>query len=201
MGLNDRLRRVGLRPLGECQDGADVITLIGPDEPHFWPIFRASPEYGDGAPNPLDRWSARVVSTIAAEHNGTAIFPFGGPPYAPFQNWALKSGRCWTSPIGFLVHEDAGLFVSFRGAIRQPGRAVIGTWPCPCDTCEDQPCKAACPVDAFADGYDVGRCKTYLRSPNGASCMKRGCAARRACPVGQANRLPDQAAFHMKAFL
>ena len=198
---DDSLRLAGLRPLGEFQDGPDVITLIGPDEPRFWAVFRDSAEYGDGRPGPLDRWSQRVISAIADAWSGIAVFPFGGPPYAPFQRWALATGRAWTSPIGFLVHQDAGLFVSFRGAIRRPGHARTGDGVSPCPTCPGQPCKTACPVDAFADGYDVDRCRTYLRSPAGADCMTRGCAARRACPVGQGNRLPAQAAFHMKAFL
>ena len=32
-----------------------TLLLLGPDEPAFWPLFQASPEYPDGAPI---RWIA-----------------------------------------------------------------------------------------------------------------------------------------------
>ena len=60
------LAPLGLRGLGDCRDGDDTITLIGPDEPRFWAIFTQSDEYRDGAPDPMDRWSRRVISAVAA---------------------------------------------------------------------------------------------------------------------------------------
>ena len=200
--LAEALAGVGLRVLGECDDGADTITLIGPDEPAFWPLFTASPEYRDGAPDALDRWSVRVLTDLAAAFGAQAEFPFGGPPYAPFQTWATRSGRFWPSPIRFLVHEDAGLFASFRGALRWRKPVSVVTGSKPCLTCAAQPCATACPVDAFAgDGYDVAACKAHVASPAGKECRSGGCLARRACPVGQGRRLPEQSAFHMRAFL
>ncbi len=201
MVLNDVLRPHGLRCLGECPDGADTITLIGPDEPRFWGIFRTSAEFQDGDPDPLDRWSRRVLTAIATTTCAEPLFPFGGPPYAPFFTWAIKSGRFWASPIGFLVHDEAGLFVSFRGALRMSGAANNMTSAKPCDSCTDKPCANACPVGAFNDGYDVAACKAHVISDAGQDCRTGGCLARRACPVGQGNRLPAQSAFHMEAFL
>lgn len=198
--LHARLAPLGLRPLGQFADDGTCV-LIGPDEPRFWPIFAQSAEFSDGQPDPLDRWSRRVLDQIAADVGGTARYPFGGPPYAPFYTWALQSGQAWPSPIGFLVHETAGLFVSFRGAIHlpQPAPATPAT-PQPCATCS-QPCATACPVGAFDDGYDVTACKAHVTSPAGVACRTTGCLARAACPVGQGTRLPEQAAFHMAAFL
>ena len=178
-----------------------TLLLVGPDEPSFWPHFTQSPEYSDGAPDPLDRWSRAVLDPLAAHVGGHAIYPFGGPPWHPFQTWAQRTGRAWTSPIGFLVHDTAGLFASYRGALVVPWQMDARGATRPCDTCTGQPCRSACPVDAFAQGYDVAACKGHLRSPKGAACMTQGCAARRACPVGQNLRLPAQAAFHMEAFL
>ncbi|MEL7179873.1 MAG: ferredoxin [Pseudomonadota bacterium] len=198
--LSRALSTFGLQQLGDCQDGTDTITLIGPDEPRFWSIFCDSPEYKDGEADPLDRWSCRVLTAVAEEHNAEALFPFGGPPYAPFFTWAKQTGRFWASPIGFLVHDEMGLFVSFRGAIRWHKPAKVGTNPQPCVTCT-QPCATACPVGAFDDGYDVAACKAHVRSDAGATCRTKGCLARKACPVGQGTRLPAQAAFHMEAFL
>lgn len=199
--ISDALSPLGLRTLGDCPDGDATITLIGPDEPRFWDIFCASPEYSDGAEAPMDRWSKRVISEIAAAHQAEPLFPFGGPPFAPFFTWAKQTGRFWASPIGFLVHDDAGLFVSFRGAIRWTSAARLGTTQQPCLTCDGQPCATACPVGAFNDGYDVAACKAHVSSDAGLDCRANGCLARRACPVGQGNRLPAQAAFHMEAFL
>ena len=194
--------------LGRCAltqnaDGlAGTLVMVGPDEPAFWPQFAQSSEMLDGAPNPMDRWSRRVLMDLAESTGSSAIFPFGGPPFQPFFTWAIRTGRFWSSPIGFLVHDTAGLFVSFRGALLFDDLPFGSPSPQrPCDTCAGQPCKTACPVDAFADGYDVAACKAYLRSSPGADCMTRGCLARRACPVSQNPRLPEQAAFHMKAFL
>lgn len=195
-----------LAPYGLCVLGltpaqqGGILHLIGPDEPAFWPIFSASPEYRDSAAHPLDRWSKRVLSSVADTHQGEAFFPFGGQPYQPFQTWATRSGRFWPSPIGFLVHDTAGLFASFRGAILLENAAPQpAATQKPCDSCA-APCKTACPVDAFANGYDVAACKAHLATAQGADCMALGCRARRACPVGVGNRLPAQASFHMKAF-
>ena len=191
----------GLQRIGDCPDNNGTITLIGPDEPRFWPIFTKSPEYADGEADPLDRWSLRVVTKVADELGGSAVFPFGGPPFQPFFTWAKHTGRFWASPIGFLVHDAAGLFVSFRGAIRWQAPPALGTKPQPCLTCAGQPCASACPVGAFDDGYDVAACKAYVTSNAGRDCRTGGCLARRACPVGQDTRLPAQSAFHMEAFL
>jgi hypothetical protein len=194
------LEPLGLRDLGDCIDAGQTLTLIGPDEPEFWRIFTASAEFQDGAPDPMDRWSLRVIGDVAQVLKAEPLFPFGGPPYHPFHSCAVASGRFWASPIGFLVHEDGGLFASFRGAIRWDKPAEFGTATQPCIACA-APCKTACPVGAFNDGYDVAACKSHVASPGGADCRDGGCLARRACPVGADRRLPAQSAFHMEAFL
>ena len=194
------LSSLGLRALGDCPDGDSTITLIGPDEPAFWTIFIACPEYKDDQPAPMDRWSRRVIGDLAETLKAEALFPFGGPPYAPFFTWAKQTGRFWASPIGFLVHDETGLFTSFRGALRWKRSANIGNSPQPCIAC-NKPCATACPVGAFNNGYDVAACKAHVASEAGTTCRTAGCLARRACPVGQGIRLPAQAAFHMEAFL
>lgn len=188
-----------LIPLGHCDHNGGALVLIGPDEPFFWDHFSESPEYQDGKPDPLDRWSARILPPIAVALSGEAYFPFGGEPYHPFYTWALKTGRFFTSPIGFLVHDTRGLFASFRGAIFLPDPIPAARGENPCLSCA-APCKTACPVGAFDDRYDVSTCKTHINSPAGADCIAQGCRARRACPIHQGNRPAAQAAHHMKAF-
>ena len=163
----------------------------------------AGPEYGDGAPNPLDRWSTRVIGALAEAFGATALFPFGGPPYQPFYAWALRSGRAWASPVTLLVHDRAGLMVSYRGALALPARLRLPSAPAaaPCATCA-RPCLAACPAGALTGaGYDLPACHRFLDTPAGGDCLSCGCAVRRACPVSQSyDRVAEQSAYHMRLF-
>lgn len=185
--------------LGYAEGGQ--LMLLGPDEPRFWPAFQQMPEWQDGKEDPMDRWSARVITDWAKDLGGEALFPFGGPPYQPFYTWAVDSGRTWPSPVQFLVHDQAGLMVSFRGAIRLPQPVAHGATSKPCDSCA-QPCTIACPVGALTDkGYDTDACHAYLDTVAGKECMTKGCLVRRACPVSQRfGRDSDQSAYHMGRF-
>ncbi|MDF1728251.1 MAG: ferredoxin [Sulfitobacter sp.] len=180
-----------------------TLVLLGPDEPAFWPAFTASPEWRDGQPDPVDRWSARVVGALAHDLGATPLYPFGGPPYKPFYSWALRTGRIHASPVKLLVHDRAGLFVSFRGALALPRKIDLpAAPPPPCDSCADQPCRTACLSSALTpEDYDVPRCQSFLGTPEGAVNLSQGCAVRRACPVSQGwGRLPEQSAYHMQHF-
>lgn len=191
----------GLMVAGHCAQGDATIVLIAPDEPAFWRVFSTSPEFGDGQADALDRWSKRVITSWAAQIAARALFPSDGPPYHPFVTWALDSGRCWSSPTGMLVHDRMGLFISFRGALALPQRlADRPARPSPCTGCAS-PCMSACPVGAFASGYDVALCHGLLDQPQGLDCMKFGCRVRRACPISKGcGRLPEQSAWHMRQF-
>lgn len=196
-------RAVQLDLFGALHDGGDTVVLLGPHEPGFWAEFSSAPEFLDGEADPLDRWSKRRIGALAAAWGGDALFPSDGPPYPPFFRWAQDSGRSWPSPIAMLVHDRAGLWASFRGAVRLPGRmALPDTGPSPCESCTDQPCASACPVDALSpEGYDTAICHEFLDRPAGRDCMTQGCKARRACPVSESyGRLPEQSHFHMRAF-
>jgi len=186
-----------------CPPGARALVLIGTEGgASWWDRVTASAEWRDGAPDPVDRWSKRVLGQIAAQMGGAAIYPSDGPPWPPFQRWALETGRMWQSPVGLLVHPDAGLWVAFRAALALP---FTVTWPPaarPCDACAGTPCLTACPVGALAGaGYDLPRCHAFLDTPSGAGCLSAGCAVRGACPVSQSHaRLPAQSAYHMSRF-
>lgn len=185
-------------------DGTGTLLLLGPREPGFWAIVTAAPEWRDGAADPLDRWSVRVVGRLARDIGGHALFPFGGPPWHPFYPWAVRSGRAFASPVTLLVHDTAGLMVSYRGAIALPGRIDLPAPPgaSPCESCAGRPCLAACPPRALtARGYDLPACHAFLDTAPGADCLSAGCLVRRACPVSQAyGRLPEQSAHHMRLF-
>ncbi|MFN4100359.1 MAG: ferredoxin [Pararhodobacter sp.] len=181
---------------------AHALLLVGPQGgAGWWSRVTASPEWQDGTPDPLDRWSYRILTALAGRFGGTAFFPSDGPPYPPFFRWAQDSGALWQSPVGMLVHADQGLWVSFRGALALPFRVTLPARDNPCPPCT-QPCTTACPVDALSPAaYDVPRCHAFLDTPAGRDCLIRGCAARRACPAGASHaRLDAQSAYHMSRF-
>ena len=97
--------------------GYTSLVLLGPAGPDFWPHVTAAPEFADGAPDPLDRWSLRVIGALASDLGARAVFPFDGPPWPSFTGWARRSGRAWSSPVGLLVHDTTGLMLSYRGAL------------------------------------------------------------------------------------
>ncbi|MFN3575577.1 MAG: ferredoxin [Tabrizicola sp.] len=180
--------------------GTRTLLLLGPLEPGFWAHLQAQPEWG--GPDPVDRWSRRVIGRIACELGAKALFPFGGPPWHPFYRWALRTGRVWDSPVRLLVHAGQGLMVSFRGALAL--KEVVEVPPPvakPCETCAS-PCLTTCPAGALSGaGYDVPACHAWLDRAEGAECMAGGCLVRRACPVSQSYaRLPEQSAYHMGQF-
>ncbi len=212
-GLLDRVQALaaphGLMTMGGLYPDGDLtgrtLVLIG-TAPDFWQQFRRSPEHDDGQPDPVDRWSRRILPRISEAANGTGcIYPFGGPPHAPFIAWAKQTGEAFDSPTGMLVHVRAGLMISYRGAIMFDGRIPLPDQltQSPCDSCADRACVTACPVDALSDlhSYDVPACKGFLATDAGSGCMTRGCAVRRACPVSQRfGRSETQSAHHMRAF-
>ncbi|AWD21642.1 ferredoxin [Fuscovulum blasticum] len=180
--------------------GTRTVLLLGPREPGFWPHLQAQTEW-DGSPDPVDRWSRRVVGRLACDLGAKALFPFGGPPYHPFYAWALRTGRCWPSPVRLLIHASQGMLVSIRGALALRDEvAVPPPVAQPCETCA-APCRTACPAGALgAAGYDLPACHGWLDT-GGADCLTGGCLVRRACPVSATYaRMPEQSAYHMRQF-
>lgn len=194
----------GVPALADAQPTRTLI-LVGNAGPAMWQAFaRSRAAYaGDHA---LDGWTRARLAAVAERLGARALFPFTGPPYLPFQRWAMRAEAVWPSPLGLLIHPEYGLWHAYRGAlafaeeIELPARDPR---PNPCSSCAQKPCLSGCPVDAFADrAYDVNRCSSHLRVAAGADCMQLGCGARRACPVGRTYRYaPSQAGFHMQAFL
>jgi hypothetical protein len=183
-----------------------ALALVGNIGSSCWPVFSRSAEMQDGQPHPLDRWSRRVAEAIAAELPVQPVYPFEGPPYYPFQRWAQRAEALEQSPIGIMMHPEFGLWHSYRFALLGKHFEMTPASPpadSPCITCEATPCLHRCPVDAFdVNGYDVDRCRNYLRQTPQADCHEIGCLARYACPVAPDLRYaPEQGKFHLRAFL
>ncbi|MHA6263259.1 ferredoxin [Arenibacterium sp. CAU 1754] len=204
--ISDAAANHGLIVMGalDPDPGDGTLILLGAGAA-FWPVYSTSSEASDGAPDPIDRWSTRVIGDLAERFRAAPVFPFGGPPYAPFIRWAEQSGRAFKSPVGMLVHETVGLMISYRGALQFSGPVAYPAPAAqnPCDACPERPCTTACPVAALTaeHPYDLDACHGFLDSRAGQACMTMGCAARRACPVSAgAERRPAQSAHHMKEF-
>ncbi len=229
---------------------AAVVWMVGQLGAQSWEPFKSSRFFSDGLPDPLDRWSQSIGDALALEFGGLALYPFGGPPWHPFQQWAMRAEPLYASPIKLLIHPKYGLWHAYRFALALPdwvdGEAQDNSLECHsrldrestasrsltsdgswipgqagndgltggndrsslnglssiCAQCDGQPCLSACPVDAFSgSAYLVQRCATHLHSPEGTACMRQGCQARLACPVGAQHRYDtEQAGFHMAAF-
>ena len=214
--LSAAVERTGLKVRGALRlddseqagelGGIRTIVLAGMVGHDGWDAFAASPEAHDGLSDPLDRWSRRLIESLARELGGKALFPFSGPPFLPFQQWAQRAEPGNSSPIGLLMHTYYGLWHSYRGALGLSDELAVAKpapVPSPCLTCSGRWCLNSCPVGAFSStGYDVAACADHLRSAAGADCMDFGCRARRACPVGAEHAYgPEQARFLMRAFL
>ena len=148
----------------------------------------------------------RLTRPVAGALGARALYPFEGPPYFPFQRWALMTGGVHVSPIGPLIDPEFGLWHAYRAALvfadglDLPARGSAAN---PCDSCAEKPCLNTCPVAAFSDvDYDVPACAEHIAALEGSDCLAASCRARRACPVGRDFiYAPDQARFHMERFL
>ena len=214
--LQSATRPHGLRILGEFSAGQNDreeipevhgkppahLFLIGNAGSEMWPAFRDSPEFADGNPDPLNRWSARIGEELAAQFSARAVFPFG-MPHRPFVRWGKRAGL-QNSALGMLIHPEFGLWHAYRFALifaHAPAQSVAKLKTDICANCAEKPCLRACPVSAFGGGsYDARACVNYLRDSKNSDCMRGGCLARRACPHSAYRYAPPHAAFHMRAF-
>jgi hypothetical protein len=157
----------------------------------------------DSMPDPLNRWTVKVIEPVAESFGARALYPFGEPRW-PFQRWALRAEALHPTSLGMLIHPEYGLWHAWRAALAFPEALSLPPRteaPSPCETCAARPCLSACPVGAFGSaGYDVAACAAHLAGEV-QTCGSFGCHARNACPVGRAWRYPDaQIRFHMAAF-
>ena len=187
-------------------DGASkefqTLFLLEPYGPEFWLVFRKIEEFLGRAREPLDLWSMRIFNTLAQSIDAKAVFPLDGPPYAPFYSYGPRKNKTHESSNKLIVHDQSGLFVSFRGALEfREYIRLHNSPPNPRAICVT-PCFTAFPVDAFASGvYNVAVCKSHSTSTESKKCLSNGCATQHSCPVSQSfGHLTEESAFHMSAF-
>ena len=182
-----------------------TLFLLGNSGPDLWESA-GERLTADRSADPLDSWTEAIVGEIAEAYGAEPLFPFSGKPYLPFLRWAQRAETVAPSAIGILIHPRYGLWHAYRAALAFADRLKLPPHAAaahPCDSCVEKPCLSTCPVDAFSiDGYDVDACSAHIGSAVGRTCFETGCLARHACPVGRDYAYaPDQAGFHMAAFL
>ena len=98
---------------------AGTIVLIGNAGPTMWRAFRARLPEGEraGLADPLDSWVRGAIEDAAARLGAEAVFPFDGPPFHPFQRWAVRAEPVYPSPLGIMIHPEYGLWHAYRGAL------------------------------------------------------------------------------------
>ncbi|HSO48482.1 MAG TPA: hypothetical protein VLQ68_11185, partial [Rhizobiaceae bacterium] len=151
-----------------------AALLIGNHGRAMWDACSREAEFLDGLPNPMDRWTRRVILAALAElpDRATALFPFGAELW-PFQRFAKRAMGLKPSPLGLLIHPQYGLWHALRAAIVFPhvdlGGAPVHKVIHACDDCIEKPCLSTCPVNAFSDsGFAVAACRSWLDG-NGSS--------------------------------
>ena len=222
--LERNLKALGLSASGVfkipaelCPQGQGALAdkpaiMIGNSGGEMWEVLRLSPEFSDGLPNPMNRWTEREITALAHDIGVHAIFPFD-EPYWPFQRLARIATGIQPSPLGLLVHPRFGLWQALRSVlIFESDAEIVNQFNAlegelnnlihPCDSCEDKPCLTACPVGAFTgEELKVDLCFGHLDSGADPKCMTLGCRARDACPVGVEHRYDNaQVQFHMRSY-
>ncbi len=212
--LETALAATGLQILGHFQgDDGEIIlpsrekqpkavALVGNAGSSIWPAFTEAraqePELT------LDRWTRRTIDALADEVGIEAVYPFDGPPFHPFQQWARRTGCLFASPIGLTIHPVFGLWHAFRAALlfEAPLGTPMPEAENPCECCTARPCLSTCPVQAFSEQeYRFETCLDHVAGGQG-SCHDHGCKARKACPIGRDHHYqPAHAAFHMEQLL
>jgi epoxyqueuosine reductase QueG len=204
------IQLAGFTPLGwfapveddKVPGQAKFIMLIGNAGPQMFGRFARE---RDVAATQIDDWTRDVVDQLADNLSATAVYPFD-KPHLPFLTWARRGGAGFTSPLGLNIHPRYGLWHAYRAALLFPAAFDIPMTAAgdhPCERCSDKPCLSACPVEAFSTSqFNRMGCASHLESEVGTACMKGGCLARHACPVGQDFAYPPpQAQFFMRAFV
>jgi ferredoxin len=197
---------VAARPLAldDLLAGAAGALIVGSGGPAFFDRFDGSPEAVDNAPEPLDRYTERVVTcaTRDALHSRGSThavhFPFGVRPLIPFQRLGRAAGLGGPGPLGLQIHPTFGPWWAYRALIvldrPLPPAAPPGDGCAGCDA----PCVAACPAGAVArGGFDIVACQARRLV---AEPCRLSCVARITCVRGPEHRYRDEElAFHMRA--
>jgi hypothetical protein len=173
-----------------------TVLLLGHGGGEFWRqlVAESGVPRADPSRHPLAARARRIAADLLARHrlHGSVHGPDDAPPL-DFVTLAERAGLGYRSPVlGLLLHRVHGPWLGLRAALLLDGQP-FGAWRepardfAPCIGCA-RPCLRACPVGVYdgSGGGDFTRCWAHRQ----VDACARGCAVRRACPVG---RPPDEA--------
>lgn len=164
----------------------------------------------DRHPDPLDTMTMRLSLRLRELLGGACLearFPFASK--LDFVSLGERLGAGRRSRLSILLHPEYGSWIAFRMLffIDDKGSVLPHSAPLaahPCDDCAGH-CRQACPAGAFT-GAPGRETLEYLASFQYRNVHRdvcaTGCAARLACPAGQAYRYPADfvEAAHRRAF-
>lgn len=182
--------------------GTRTAVVLGAGGRAFFTAFRRSPEAAQ-ATDPVDAYTRRVGTALAAELDGRAVFAFEtrGGGYADFVALGREAGLGAPSRLGLLLHPEYGPWISLRAVVLTPwalGESARLAGFDPCNGCP-APCAAACHGLALQrERFDAADCG--ITRQRDASCRSR-CDARRACVLGPEHRYSETAEAHHMASL
>ena len=177
-----------LATLGET-NGYRQLILLGHGGRALWACVKASGMLGE---HPIDDYCVQTVTRwftdLLPGQRYKILYP--GEQVIGLQQLGKLAG--WHQPSPFMVGIDAewGSWFAYRAAILADTDFVpFSPLECsnPCLACPGQPCIAACPAGALANGgfaFDLCR---HHRLTEGSACATT-CVARETCPVGAEHR-------------
>ncbi|MGE4130912.1 MAG: hypothetical protein AB7F86_04705 [Bdellovibrionales bacterium] len=171
------------------------LVLVGNGGPDFWRHLKKPVEESS---HPFDR---TTIEALEAALDGAGLFWLYPNPrlIPPIQKMARHMNLARPSLLGLDLNRDFGPWFAIRAVLLTKELIPATThapFEPPCDSCNDQPCRSACPVEAVGDEFRLSRCADY-RLARGSKCEDR-CLARLACPYqkGQQYDMP-QTQYHM----
>lgn len=196
----------------EIPAGYNQLLLVGSAGTQLWD---AMPRHYLAKSHPVDEYSIDCINHNIGQqlpegkwltlfpHLADSTAPLGVP--VPLQKLGALAGWHQPSPLGIGINATNGLWFAYRsvvvveaevGTTASGAAGLVPLLESPCLTCETTPCLTHCPPGALAidRNPDLTVCVSH-RLAEGSSCAST-CAARMACPVGQAFQYsPSQNAY------
>ena len=181
----DRVLRAIGRP--DLVDPVRPVGILVGNTRALWAPFLAARRADASiaaSPDPLQRYSERVIGNGAAARDATVYYShqrYDGA-YLPFQRIAVAAGLAAIAPTHLLVHPTYGPWFALRAIV-----LCAGDPPPP-----PPPVALACLCDASC----LDLLETAL-ADTGPASWRAWLAVRDACPIGRAHRYgDDQIAYH-----
>ncbi len=157
--------------------------------------------------DPVDEHCSKTIERFCEDFLGNLhhriLWPADNPSPLPLTELARSAGWSYRSPLGIGIHPRHGLWLAYRGAVLLDCEVPERREPLtdhPCNSCEDEPCREACPPGAVGgpSGLDLSTCWSERSRPE-VPCASV-CLARGACPVGQSSRYSEHQRQHHHHF-